>query len=237
MSTELAHPNPHGLPPAPCKGQPVSAAMFDRLLTAAEEHGWPGVYTVFAEGETVMESGQRRRDARRRTLDQWKQRRPDLCALLDDAVQRRRDRLLSSLEDEVEQIALGPGDVTTDLRADGSVARTRVDKRNKLYAILQLLKAHDRDTYGDHRRVDVAGTIDHNHAHQLTGGHLVQPEHVLLLEVHEQQELFRLLDRLETLKREPTRELIDGTARESEPEKRLPSPQGEVRAGDGGGAP
>lgn len=153
------------LPTAPTRGCPVSGATFARLLTAAREGGWPAVFTVWAEGQTIIEAGGTTRPARKSTLGEFlRERRPDLRSILDDAANQKRDRLLTQLEDEAERIALGPGDVTQDFDKSGNLTRTRVDKRTKLFAILQLLKAHDRDRYGDHRRVDVGGTIDHNHS-------------------------------------------------------------------------
>lgn len=199
-------PDPNGLPVAPTRGCPVSAAMFDVLLAAARKGGWPAVYTVFAQGMTVTEptpSGTvHERPARRRTLAQFLEKRPDLRALLDSAAQEKRDRLLSELEDEVEKIALGPGDVTTDLRADGSVARTRVDKRNKLYAALRLLQAHDPQTYAERRKLDVEGQIDHRHAHAhlnvgSQSGYVVDIDAMQSLEPADQAELMRLLTLIE----------------------------------------
>lgn len=230
-----SNPDPNGLPPAPSKGQPVSAAMYDRLLDAARKGGWPAVFTVFAQGETVAEPTPRGtvqiRTARRRTLDGWLAKRPDLRALIDSAAQERRDRLLSKLEDEVEKIALGAGDVTTDLDAKGNVRRTKVDVRNKLYALLQLLKAHNPEQYADRKRIDVAGRVDHTHSlGENPNVYRITSADVLSLEPHEQDALFALLDRLESLRQEKTngneRELIDAPARLLESSPQLPETPG-----------
>lgn len=169
------------LPDAPTRGQPVSASCFARLLAAAKEGGWPAVWRVWASGDNITEGDGCARPARRRTLGVFlDERRPDLRALLEDAANEKRDRLLNDLETEAEKIALGPGDITTDFDKNGNVTRTRVDRRNKLYAVLQLLKAHDRERYGDHRRVDVNGTINHDHTARLTGreGITITPDEV-----------------------------------------------------------
>ncbi len=94
MSTNT--PDPNGLPAAPSRGCPVSAAMFDRLMDAARKGGWSAVFTVFAQGETTTEAkpyGVYERPARRRTLAAFLDKRPDLRALLDCACQERRDPL------------------------------------------------------------------------------------------------------------------------------------------------
>jgi len=176
----------------------VSASCFARLLSAATEGGWPAVFTIWAEGLTITRPSGQTSTARRSTLDEFlRHRRPDLRAILDDAANQKRDRLLTQLEDEAEQIALGPGDVTQDFDDKGNLRRTRVDRRNKLFAILQLLKAHDRDKYGDHRRVEVAGEIQHTA--RLTGreGIVIRPEEVeKLLSPEEQSTLLDLLGKI-----------------------------------------
>lgn len=236
-----SNPDPNGLPPAPTRGQPVSAAMFDRLLDAARKGGWPAVFVTFAQGETVAEPTPRGtvqiRTARRRTLDGWLAKRPDLRALIDSAAQERRDRLLSKLEDEVERIALGAGDVTTDLDAKGNVRRTKVDVRNKLFAILQLLKAHDPARYADRKRIDVAGRVDHTHSlGESPTTYRITSSDVLALEPHEQDALFALLDRLETLRLEKTngneREIIDAPARLLESPSEPPQTSGSDQSGN-----
>lgn len=208
MSTNPPTPDPNGLPLAPSRGCPVSAAMFDRLMDAARKGGWSAVFTVFAQGETTTEAkpyGIYERPARRRVLGQFlDNKRPDLKALLDNAAQERRDRLLSQLEDEVEKIALGAGDVTQDFDDKGNLKRTRVDRRNKLHALLKLLASHDPDTYADRKKVAVEGQIDHRHAHAhlvadaSSGGYRIDFDALQTLPPDEQQQLFRLLDKLET---------------------------------------
>lgn len=204
------------LPEAPTRGQPVSGATFARLLAAARKGGWPAVFVTFAEGETTVEptpSGTiHERPRRRRVLGDWLNKRSDLKLLLDTACQERRDRLLSQLEDEVERIALGPGDVTQDFDDKGRLKRTRVDRRNKLYAALKLLASHDPQTYAERRKVDVEGQIDHRHAHAHLvssadpGGYRIDLEALQRLPLEEQQQLFRLLDKVETARLEQARE-------------------------------
>lgn len=210
MSTNPPTPDPNGLPLAPSRGCPVSASMFDRLMEAARKGGWAAVYTVFAQGETVSEAKPTgavyERPARRRTLQEFLDtKRPDLRALLDNAAQERRDRLLSTLAHEIEAIATGPGDVTQDIDPKtGAVTRTRVDRRNKLHALLKLLAAHDPDTYGERKRLDVAGQVNHAHAHAHlvsganTGGYRIDFDALQSLQPEDQQQLLRLLEKLET---------------------------------------
>lgn len=210
MSTNPPTPDPNGLPLAPSRGSPVSAAMFDRLMEAARKGGWAAVFTTFAEGETVSEAkpyAVYERPARRRTLAAFLEKRPDLKALLDCAAQERRDRLLASLEDEVERIALGPGDVTQDFDDKGNLRRTRVDRRNKLHALLKLLGSHDPDTYADRKRVDVAGQVNHAHAHltvgAATGGYVIDIAALEALEPEERTTLMQLIVKMEEARREP----------------------------------
>lgn len=210
MSTNPIDPN--ALPSAPTRGCPVSASMFDRLMEAARKGGWPTVYTVFAQGETVTDKGGRgavcERPARRRTLAQFLEKRPDLRALLDNAAQERRDHLLSRLEDEVERIALGPGDVTQDFDDQGRLKRTRVDRRNKLHALLKLLAAHDPDVFAERRKLDttVAGQVDHRHAHLHLGnapsGYVIDIAVMEALEPGDRAELMRLLTLIEAARLE-----------------------------------
>lgn len=211
MSTNPPTTDPNGLPLAPSRGSPVSSAMFDRLMDAARKGGWSAVFTVFAQGETTTEAkpyGIYERPARRRVLGQFLEKRPDLKALLDNAAQERRDRLLSQLEDEVEKIALGAGDVTQDFDDKGNLKRTRVDRRNKLHALLKLLASHDPDTYADRKKLAVEGQIDHRHAHAHlmadanSGGYRIDFDALQTLPPDEQQQLFRLLDKLETARLE-----------------------------------
>lgn len=213
MST---NPDPNGLPLAPSRGSPVSAAMFDRLMEAARKGGWAAVFTVFAQGETTTEAkpyAVYERPARRRTLANFLERRPDLKALLDCAAQERRDRLLSELEDEVEKIALGPGDITQDFDDKGRLKRTRVDRRNKLHALLKLLASHDPDTYAERRKLDatVSGQVNHAHAHlslgNAPGGYVIDVAALEALEPEDRAELMRILAKVEEVRlerREPS---------------------------------
>lgn len=212
MSTN-PQPDANGLPPAPTRGCPVSASMFDRLMESARKGGWPAVFVTFAQGETVSEpkatGGVYERPRRRRVLGEYLDKRPDLKTLLDNAAQERRDRLLSQLEDEVEKIALGAGDITQDFDDRGRVKRTRVDRRNKLHALLKLLASHDPDTYAERRKLDatVSGQVDHRHAHAHlnvggVGGYLVNVEMIQSLEPADQAEFMRLLQLCEDKRRE-----------------------------------
>lgn len=220
MSTNPPTPDPNGLPAAPSRGCPVSAAMFDRLMDAARKGGWSAVFTVFAQGETTTEAkpyGIYERPARRRVLGQFLDKRPDLKALLDNAAQERRDRLLSQLEDEVEKIALGAGDVTQDFDDKGNLRRTRVDRRNKLHALLKLLGSHNPDVYADRKKVDVEGQIDHRHAHahlvgnvDEAGGYRVSFDALQTLPPDEQQQLFRLLEKVEAARIELRQRALPG---------------------------
>lgn len=209
MSTNPTTPDPNGLPLAPSRGCPVSAAMFDRLMEAARKGGMSLVYKVFAEGDTTTETkpyGVYERPARRRTLAAFLDKRPDLLALLDSACQERRDRLLASLEDEVERIALGPGDVTQDFDDKGNLKRTRVDRRNKLHALLRLLGSHNPDVYGERKRLDVAGQVNHAHAHLTVGapgGFVIEPDRLEALDPEERATLMRLIVKMEEARREP----------------------------------
>lgn len=210
MSTNPPTPDPNGLPLAPTRGSPVSAAMFDRLMEAARKGGWAAVYTTFAQGETTTEAkpyAVYERPARRRTLAAFLDKRPDLRALLDNAAQERRDRLLASLEDEVERIALGPGDVTQDFDDKGNLRRTRVDRRNKLHALLRLLGSHNPEVYGERKRLDVAGQVNHAHAHLTVGnapsGYVINVEALEALEPEERTTLMRLIVKMEESRREP----------------------------------
>lgn len=180
--------------------------MMDRLMEAARKGGWPAVFRTFAEGETVSEvtpSGIYERPRRRRVLGEFLERRTDIKTLLDNAAQERRDRLLTNLEDEVEKIALGAGDITQDFDDRGRVKRTRVDRRNKLHALLKLLASHDPDTYAERRKLDatVSGQVNHAHAHisvgNPTGGYLLEGHLIQALEPSDQAELMRLLGLIE----------------------------------------
>lgn len=240
----MTTPNDHNLPPAPTRGQPVSAATFDLLISAARKGGWPAVFKVFAEGEETNEPRPGgyivKRPARRRTLEQFLTKRPDLKALIDSAAQERRDRLLTQLEDEVEAIALGPGDVTQDFGKNGQVTRTRVDRRNKLYAILQLLKAHDPDNYADRKRIDVAGRVGVDHVHTLSASptaYTLNANEIMQLPPARAEMLFDLLAELEDIrikekKNGNERELIDAPARLLESSPELPETPSSQQPGD-----
>ena len=197
----------------------VTAECFARLLAAARTHGWPAVWRVFAEGRTTTEptpsTGEPRlRPARRKTLREFFAKRPDLHALIEDAANQHRDRLLNQLEDEAAKIALGPGDTSTDFDKTGRVTRVRTDVRNKLRAIETLLKAHDPDTYGDKKKVEVAGQLNHAHLHaQLpdadTSGYRVDFDSLeQALSLDERREFIAMLDRIEAVRIERQRERI-----------------------------
>ncbi|KAA0215802.1 MAG: hypothetical protein EDM82_05840 [Cyanobacteria bacterium CYA] len=228
MNTQPPNPDPNGLPLAPSRGCPVSAAMFDRLMDAARKGGWSAVFTVFAQGETITDRGGAgavyERPARRSTLSQFlDNKRPDLKALLDNAAQERRDRLLSQLEDEVEKIALGAGDVTQDFDDKGNLRRTRVDRRNKLYALLKLLGSHNPDVYADRKKVDVAGQVNHAHAHahlvgnvEEAGGYRVSFDALQTLPPDEQAQLLRLLEKVEAARVEQRQRSLPGQIGETQ---------------------
>lgn len=207
------------LPDTAAPGSPVTGPCFARLLAAAKAHGWPAVWRVWAEGYATIEpmprTGEpRERPARRKTLRDFLNLRPDLHALLEDAANQRRDRLLNALENEAEKIALSEGDVTLDYGKNGQVTRKRVDRRNKLRAIETLLKAHDPDTFGDRKRVEVAGQLNHAHAHlQLgtadTNGYRVDFDSLeQALSLDERREFIAMLDRIEAVRIERQRERI-----------------------------
>ncbi len=187
------------------RGGALTAPIFARLLAAAHEGGWPLVWTTWAEGRTDRPSEPDRtslRPARRRTLVEHFRRRPDLKALIEEAAQERRDRIVSQAEDAIVKLALGKPDITRDFDKNGNVTRERIDSRNKLRALEQVLKAEDRDKYGDHKRVEHAGNIDHRHAHvhaQLgdTNGYIVNFEALQRLPEEEQRDLLQLLEKVE----------------------------------------
>lgn len=198
----MTYPSEWNLPLAPQRGA-ITAPMFARLLAAAREGGWPLVWTTWAEGHTTTEPpNDRPRPARRRTLIDHLQRRPDLKALIEEAAQERRDRIVAQAEDAIVKLALGKPDITRDFDKNGNVTRERIDSRNKLRALEQVLKAEDRDKYGDHKRVEHAGNIDHRHAHvhaQLgdTNGYIVNFEALQRLPEEEQRDLLMLLEKVE----------------------------------------
>lgn len=202
------------LPDKPDASGAMTGPTFARLIAAARAGGWPAVYRTWAEGETITETNSngapRQRPAKRRTLDKFLERRSDLARILSEACEEKRNRLLNDLETEIEKIALGPGDTATDYGKNGQVTRVRTDKRNKLYAILQLLKAHDRDRYGDQRRVAVEGNIDHRHAHahlignapDNSGGYRVSYEALAALPEDKRVALLMLLEEVEQIRLE-----------------------------------
>lgn len=203
------------LPDVEGPGSPVSAPCFARLLAAARAHGMPGVWRVWGEGYVTYEptpsTGEPRpRPARRKTLWDFLRRRVDLHQLLEDAANQRRDRLLNALENEAEKIALSEGDVTLDYGKNGQVTRKRVDRRNKLRAIETLLKAHDKETYGDKRTVALEGNIDHRHAHahlignapDNSGGYRVSYEALAALPEDKRVALLMLLEEVEQIRLE-----------------------------------
>jgi hypothetical protein len=122
----------------------MTAALFQRLVEGARKGGWNLVYKIYAEAQTILEKDGHgywyNRPARRQTLNYFlKNKRPDLKTVIDEAAMERRDFLLATLENEIETIAKGPGDLTQDFDDKGQVKRTRVDTKNKLTAIVKLL--------------------------------------------------------------------------------------------------
>lgn len=196
------------LPDKPDAAGSLTGPAFARLIVAGREGGWPGIYRVWAENETITEinsnGAPRRRPARRRTLDQILHRRADLRAILSEAVEEKKTRLLSQLETVVEKAALGPPDRTVDLRADGTVARTREDSRNRNYAAMWLLERTDPEKYASRKRVEVDGQVshDHRHAHLVasadnSSGYRVSFEAMQTLPPDEQRQLLMLLEKVE----------------------------------------
>jgi hypothetical protein len=202
------------LPDKPDASGAMTGPKYARLLAAGRAAGWPGVYRVWAEGAVTIEDNNGtlyRRPAKRRTLDRFLQRRTDLASLLSEACESRRDRLLNDLETEIERIALGPGSVSRDFdKKTGAITREKFEVRDKLYAILQLLKAHDRQRYGDQRTVAVEGQIDHRHAHaHLIGsapdngsGYRVSYEALAALPEDKRRALLLLLEEVEQIRLE-----------------------------------
>lgn len=201
------------LPLSPTRECALSGPCFAKLVDAAKRGGWEAVWTAWAEGEFVTEINRLgnpiQRPRRRRTLGRVLDRRSDLRAILDEAAQEKRSRLIAELEDEIEKIALGPGDITQDFNKQGQVTRVRTDKRNKVWAILQLLKAHD-DRYTDRRKVEVEGQVDHRHAHAHlvgnSGGYSVDFESAqAALSADEARTLMVLLEKIENVRLERAR--------------------------------
>lgn len=200
------------LPDRPDASGSMTGPAFARLLAAARAGGWPAVFRTWAEGRTTTEFNQngqpRQRPARRRNLDKFLERRTDLARLLSEACEEKRNRLLNDLETEVEKIALGPGQVDRQFdKKTGAITSEKHSVREKLYAILQLLKAHDRERYGDQRSVKVDGQVDHRHAHaHLVGGitdssgYRVSYEDLGALPQAEQQALLLLLEKVDSIR-------------------------------------
>lgn len=244
MSEDTNHTNyptdpAWALPDITSPGSPVTAQCFAQLLRAAREAGWPGVFTTFSEGETITKvcdhhpSGQYVYEHPRRvsTLRDFFKKRPDLKLLIEDRVSARREALLGNLEREIETIALGDGDITRDFGKDGQLARERTDTRNKLRALEKLLNAHDPERYSERRRVDVAGTIDHQHAHRLgaSDAFTITPAQIESLAPAKQMALLDILQILNDA--EHTHELIDTSHALPEPQRRDESHDAEGKAG------
>lgn len=224
------------LPDKPDATGTMTGPTFARLLAAGRAGGWPAIYRTWAKGETTVEINQNgkphERPARRRVLDRFLARREDLRQLLAEACEEKRDRLLNELENEIEAIAMGPGDTATDFDKNGNVTRVRTDKRNKLYAILQLLKANDRERYGDQRSVKVDGNIDHRHAHAHLGvnpgGYVVNFEAMqAALTEDEARLLMGFLERVEAERMNQQRQRIADDNR-----RRATLPAGQPQHGD-----
>lgn len=155
------------LPDKPDATSRLTGPAFARLISAAREAGWPGVYRAYSEGRTTADG----RPAKRRGLDQLLARRDDLRSILAEAVEEKKTRLLSQLETVVERAATGGPDRTTDYRADGTVARVREDSRNRNYAAMWLLERTNPEQYASRKRIE--GEISHEHKHQHAHAHLV----------------------------------------------------------------
>lgn len=206
------------LPDRPDSTGCMTGPAFARLLAAGRAAGWAGVYRVWAEGAVTIENNNGTRYARpakRRTLDRFLERRTDLAQLLSEACEEKRNRLLNDLETEIERIALGPGSVSRDFdKKTGAITREKYEVRDKLYAILQLLKAHDRHRYGDQRTVAVEGQIDHRHAHahlignapDNAGGYRVSFDALQALPEAKQRALLMLLEEVESVRLDQQRQ-------------------------------
>lgn len=193
------------LPDKPDASGAMTGPAFARLLAAGREGGWPGIYRTWAEGRTTADG----RPARRRNLDRFLTRREDLRQLLAEAVEEKKSRLLSQLETVVERAALGPPDRTTDLRADGSVARVREDSRNRNYAAMWLLEKTDPERYASRKRLEVEGQVQHQHAHAHLvasadngGGYRVSYEALAAMPEDRRRTLLMLLEEVEQIRLE-----------------------------------
>jgi hypothetical protein len=193
------------LPDKPDSTSRLTGPAFARLIVAAREGGWPAVYRCWAEDRVTADG----RPAKRHSLDQLLARREDLRAILSEAVEEKKTRLLSQLESVVERAALGPPDRTTDLRADGSVARVREDSRNRNYAAMWLLERTNPEKYASKRTVAVEGEVRHAHAHvHLVGtadngsGYRVSYEALAELPEEKRRALLVLLEEVEQIRLE-----------------------------------
>lgn len=205
------------LPDKPDASGCMTGPAFSRLLAAGRSAGWAGVYRVWAEGETTTENNNGtlyKRPAKRRTLDRFLERRTDLASLLSEACEEKRNRLLNDLETEVEKIALGPGQIDRQFdKKTGAITSEKHSVREKLYAILQLLKAHDRARYGDQRTVAVEGHLEHSHKHahlvasaDNAGGYRVSYEALSALPEEKQRALLMLLEEVESVRLDQQRQ-------------------------------
>jgi hypothetical protein len=115
--------------------------------------------------------------------------------------------LIRTLESEAEKIALGPPDRTTEYARDGRVTRVREDSRQKSYMILRLLAAHDGERFSERRKVDVAGTVQHQHG--ILSHHDTVPLPITALRKLQEldpaaaDQLWALIDRVQELAKPP----------------------------------
>lgn len=207
---------------------------FARLCEVARERGRDAAYQWFGEGRTDSQG----RPSRRRTLDKYLTDYPDKAAAFQDACLSRKDTLLARLRNEIEEVAFGPGDITTDFGKNGQVTRQRTDRRNKLYAVLRLLQAEDPGTWAERRKVDttVNGQVDHRHSLGTSPmAYTLSADEIMQLEPDRAELLFGLLAELESIRQEKhhaRREVID--VQQSEPARGLPAPAREDGIGDAG---
>tara|TARA_R110002096_G_scaffold344921_7_gene538202 strand:+ start:170052 stop:170813 length:762 start_codon:yes stop_codon:yes gene_type:complete len=193
----------------------LTGPAFARLIAAAQKGGWSLVWTTWAGGETTgterrADGSVYERPARRRTLTTALKKRPDLRAILEEAAQERRDRIVSEAEYEITKLALGPADRSTSYDKTGKVVGVREDSRNKLRALEQVLKAENRPKWGDHKRIEHEGQVNHAHAHlQLgePGGYVVNFDALQTLPEVEQRQLLILLEKVEQARVEQRKEL------------------------------
>lgn len=204
------------LPDKPSAECSLTGPAFARLLAAGREGGWPGIYHTYAEGR-MNPSG---KPSRKSTLDRILKRRADLRALLSEAVEEKRERLLSQLETVIERAALGPPDRVVDTRADGTVARVREDSRNRNYAAMWLLERTNPEKYASRKRLEVEGQVQHQHAHahlvasaDSGSGYRVSFDALQTLPEDEQRTLLMLLEKVEAARLEQQRtRTVEGNA-------------------------